>query len=144
MDISLIFTIISTVAASVWFLSRQLNDLHLSIDRINDALREYIIKNDHALNTEKDRITALKYNFREKLRILKESNDFQYNTLNETLENFDNRITDCELFLQKKGFVIRRNQQHKTPNSKYFESSLSETQGDFFFDDNESQIMENF
>lgn len=70
MDLGFIFTIFCTIASGVWFLSKQLHELNISIDKIGDLLREYQIRNDNALLKERDRITALKINIKRELECL--------------------------------------------------------------------------
>ena len=112
MDIPFVFALICSVGSSVWWLGKQLRELEIKIDSINDQLREYRLINDTALTKQRDRITALKLNSQS------------------AIEDVSLRINDVERFLNKTQNFQRR----------YFQNISTDTYSDSeeFFQDNDS------
>jgi hypothetical protein len=106
----------TTLVSVTWFLRNQIHDLHQSVDKIGDGLREYIIANDNKVERERDRITALNYNLGEKICVLHE------------------RLSNIEEYLQKDGYVVRKSSLVSMRRGK-------ETQGEFI-ERNPSELQE--
>lgn len=95
LDLPFFLTIITTGVSTTWFISRQIHQIHLDIDAVNDELRQYQILNDTKVIKERDRITALKINSRA------------------VIEHLNARLTDMEDFLVKHhGFKLRSYRNH--------------------------------